>query len=174
MAQTVFPARRQRDSVSSAAERRRVLSRRRASSVSGGEGREGSTVGVAMGENSVVRVKMPSKGRGGSGGESEQEIVARTLGGVSGGVRMGREGEGEGEGGVNGDLPSFSHLHVDAAVGVAEADFDSARIVEAAAVEAEVVFEGLEDELALVERGFWFARHGCSLFYYTVREVFCI
>lgn len=52
-------------------------------------------------------------------------------------------------------------MHVDAAVGVAEADFDSARIIEAAAVEAEVVFEGLEDELALVERGFWFARHGC-------------
>lgn len=50
-------------------------------------------------------------------------------------------------------------MHVDAAVGVAEADFDSARIVEAAAVEAEVVFQGLEDELALVERGFWFARH---------------
>lgn len=51
------------------------------------------------------------------------------MGGSSG--EKGGEGEGE--------VPSLSHLHVDAAVGVAEADFDSARIVEAAAVEAEVV-----------------------------------
>lgn len=43
---------------------------------------------------------MPSKGRGGSGGEREQDIVARTLWGVSGGpVCLGREGEGEGGGG---------------------------------------------------------------------------
>lgn len=46
-----------------------------------------------MGENSVVRVKMPSKGRGGSGGEREQEMVARTLGGVSGGGNEGGRGE---------------------------------------------------------------------------------
>lgn len=73
-----------------------------------------------------------------------------------------------------GGLPSFSHLHVDGAVGVAEGDFDTARIVEAAAVEAEVIFEGLEDELALVERGFRFARHIVGRFVRTGYNASCI
>lgn len=67
MDQHFDPAIRQRDSVSRAPERRRVFSRRRESRTSVSEGREGSKEGEAIGESSVVIVKMPSKGRSGKG-----------------------------------------------------------------------------------------------------------
>jgi hypothetical protein len=53
--------------VSRAPERRIVFSKRRERRVSASEGREGSIEGESMGDNSVVMVKRPSKGRSGKG-----------------------------------------------------------------------------------------------------------
>ena len=53
--------------MSSAPERRIVFSKRRERRVSVSEGRDGSIEGERMGDNSVVIVKRPSKGRSENG-----------------------------------------------------------------------------------------------------------
>lgn len=77
--QTFCPAIRHRDSVSTAAERRSVFSNRRESRISVSVGRPGSNAGEAMGESSVVMVKMPSKARSGKGLVTSAEMLTRTL-----------------------------------------------------------------------------------------------
>lgn len=67
------------DSVSRAEERRRVFSRRRERRISVSVGRLTSKAGDAMGESSVVIVKMPSKGRSGKGFVTSAETLTRTL-----------------------------------------------------------------------------------------------
>lgn len=77
--QHFWPAMRQRDSVSRADERRRVFSRSRERRTSASVGRDGSNAGDAMGESSVVMVKMPSKGRSGNGEVTSAVIFASIL-----------------------------------------------------------------------------------------------
>lgn len=77
--QHFWPAIRHRDSVSSAAERRRVFSRRRDRSTSCSVGRLVSKAGEAIGESSVVMVKIPSKRRSGNGLVTSAVMLTRTL-----------------------------------------------------------------------------------------------
>jgi hypothetical protein len=79
MDQTFCAAIRQRDSVSMAEERLRVFSKRRESRISVSVGRPTSKAGDAMGESSVVIVKMPSNGRSGKGLVTSAEILTRIL-----------------------------------------------------------------------------------------------
>lgn len=77
--QHFWPAIRHRDSVSSAEERRSVFSRSRDSRTSVSVGRLVSNAGEAMGDSSVVMVKMPSKGRSGNGVVTSAVMFVRTL-----------------------------------------------------------------------------------------------
>lgn len=80
MCHTLLPAIRQRDSVSSAPERRIVFSRRRESRVSVTLGREEDSIaGLRRGESSVVMVKRPSVECVGRGGQMDEEMLVRIL-----------------------------------------------------------------------------------------------
>lgn len=65
--------------MSTADERRSVFSSRRERRISCSVGRPDSKEGEAMGENSEVMVKIPSKGRSGKGAVTSADIRTRTL-----------------------------------------------------------------------------------------------
>lgn len=79
MDQHFEPAIRQRDSVSSAPERRMVFSRSRERRVSVSEERFTSIEGEVMGESSVVIVNRPSKGRSVKGVVTSAVMCVWTL-----------------------------------------------------------------------------------------------
>lgn len=121
----------------------------------GGEGpyRPDSKAGDARGESSVVMVKMPSNLRSGRGAATEAEMRVRTLWMGSfidaSSTRLYHVGR----------IPRLAQANVCNAMVLTEGYVEVAVCIEGTAIEADILVKSSEEESALVDGGFWFARH---------------